>query len=128
IQASGYFLSFVFVSDVQRYMWFFFFFDPATPEIYSLSLHDALPIFDQVVWFWFAPFKGVVDQSAAFLREQFQGLRLRTMVDDRKDRKSTTSELQSRSDIVCRLLLEKKNGCSLNGSSQRASKKPDTTE
>lgn len=38
---------------------------------------------DQVVWFWFAPFKGVVDQSAAFLREQFQGLRLRTLTDDR---------------------------------------------
>src|SRR3954471_5335183 len=38
---------------------------------------------DRVVWFWFAPFKGVVDQSAAFLREQFQGLRLRTMTDDR---------------------------------------------
>jgi hypothetical protein len=38
---------------------------------------------DQVVWFWFAPFKGVVDQSTAFLREQFQGLRLRTLTDDR---------------------------------------------
>ncbi len=38
---------------------------------------------DRVVWFWFAPFKGVVDQSAAFLREQFQGLRLRTMIEDR---------------------------------------------
>lgn len=38
---------------------------------------------DNVVWFWFAPFKGVVEQSAAFLREQFQGLRLRTMTDDR---------------------------------------------
>src|SRR5687768_8495195 len=38
---------------------------------------------DNVVWFWFAPFKGVVDQSAAFLREQFQGLRLRTLIEDR---------------------------------------------
>lgn len=38
---------------------------------------------DNVVWFWFAPFRGVVDQSAAFLREQFQGLRLRTMTEDR---------------------------------------------
>jgi len=38
---------------------------------------------DQIVWFWFAPFKGVVDQSAAFLREQFPGLRLRTLTDDR---------------------------------------------
>ncbi|HEY8751046.1 MAG TPA: DEAD/DEAH box helicase family protein [Tepidisphaeraceae bacterium] len=40
---------------------------------------------DQVVWFWFAPFKGVVDQSAAFLREQFHGLRLRTLSEDRSD-------------------------------------------
>ncbi len=38
---------------------------------------------DNIVWFWFAPFKGVVDQSAAFLREQFQGLRLRTLAEDR---------------------------------------------
>src|SRR5688500_16937314 len=38
---------------------------------------------DNVVWFWFAPFKGVVDQSAAFLREQFQGVRLRTVTEDR---------------------------------------------
>jgi type III restriction enzyme len=38
---------------------------------------------DRIVWFWFAPFKGVVDQSANFLREQFQGLRLRTLSDDR---------------------------------------------
>lgn len=38
---------------------------------------------DRTVWFWFAPFKGVVDQSAAFLREQFHGLRLRTMTEDR---------------------------------------------
>src|SRR5687768_18486946 len=29
--------------------YFFFFNDPATPEIYTLSLHDALPIFDAVV-------------------------------------------------------------------------------
>ena len=38
---------------------------------------------DKVVWFWFAPFKGVVDQSAAVLREQFKGLRLRTLAEDR---------------------------------------------
>jgi superfamily II DNA or RNA helicase len=38
---------------------------------------------DDVVWFWFAPFKGVVDQTAAFLREQFAGLRLRTLSEDR---------------------------------------------
>lgn len=38
---------------------------------------------EDVVWFWFAPFKGVVGQSEAFLREQFHGLRLRELTDDR---------------------------------------------
>ena len=38
---------------------------------------------EEVVWFWFAPFKGVVGQTAAFLREQFHGLRLRDLADDR---------------------------------------------
>ncbi len=38
---------------------------------------------DQIVWFWFAPFKGVVDQTASVLREQFTGLRLRTLAEDR---------------------------------------------
>lgn len=38
---------------------------------------------EDIVWFWFAPFKGVVGQSAAFLREQFHGLRLRELTDDR---------------------------------------------
>ena len=38
---------------------------------------------ENVVWFWFAPFKGVVGQTAAFLREQFHGLRLRELSDDR---------------------------------------------
>jgi len=44
---------------------------------------EKLSSLDRVVWFWFAPFKGVVDQSAAFLREQFHGLRLRTLGEDR---------------------------------------------
>jgi len=38
---------------------------------------------ENVVWFWFAPFKGVVSQTEAFLREQFQGLRLRDLATDR---------------------------------------------
>jgi superfamily II DNA or RNA helicase len=38
---------------------------------------------EAVVWFWFAPFKGVVGQTAAFLREQFHGLHLRELADDR---------------------------------------------
>lgn len=47
------------------------------------NIVERVSTVDHVVWFWFAPFKGVVDQSAAFLREQFQGLRLRTLVEDR---------------------------------------------
>jgi type III restriction enzyme len=38
---------------------------------------------DRVVWFWFAPFKGVVDQTSAFLRGQYQGIRLRALSEDR---------------------------------------------
>ena len=38
---------------------------------------------EDVVWFWFAPFKGVVGQTAAFLREEFHGLCLRELADDR---------------------------------------------
>lgn len=47
------------------------------------NIAERVSTVDNVVWFWFAPFKGVVDQSAAFLREQFQGIRLRTMTEDR---------------------------------------------
>lgn len=38
---------------------------------------------EDVVWFWFAPFKGVTGQTTASLREQFHGLRLRELSDDR---------------------------------------------
>jgi hypothetical protein len=44
---------------------------------------ERMAAIDRLVWFWFAPFRGVVDQSAAFLREQFHGLRLRTLSEDR---------------------------------------------
>lgn len=38
---------------------------------------------ERVVWFWFAPFKGVTGQTADSLRAQFKGLRLRELADDR---------------------------------------------
>src|SRR5260221_11977231 len=79
---------------------FFFFNDTATTEIYTLSLHDALPIY------------------AAFLARAERVLRAGHSVvldavfareDERADRSEEhTSELQSHSDLVCRLLLEKK--------------------
>src|SRR5450432_724858 len=70
---------------------FFFFNDTATTEIYTLSLHDALPI----------------SVSIARAGSSITGP---TSVDSRPGSRSEehTSELQSRSDLVCRLLLEKK--------------------
>src|SRR6266849_11043117 len=67
----------------------FFFNDTATTEIYTLSLHDALPIRRSVLWRW-APFDRPAGSSVSSRSEEH------------------TSELQSRVDLVCRLLLEKK--------------------
>src|SRR6201989_3729948 len=69
----------------------FFFNDTATTEIYTLSLHDALPI---------------CAQGRHQARIQNLGLLL---TDDDNRSEEHTSELQSRRDLVCRLLLEKKN-------------------
>src|SRR5438105_13961457 len=71
---------------------FFFFNDTATTEIYTLSLHDALPIL----------FSRRSEPSASPTRCTHTGRR--------RSRRSEehTSELQSRVDLVCRLLLEKK--------------------
>jgi type III restriction enzyme len=54
---------------------------------------ERVSALDRVVWFWFAPFKGVVDQSAAFLREQFHGLRLRTLGEDRSSIGTRTGDV-----------------------------------
>src|SRR2546429_7021685 len=78
---------------------FFFFNDTATTEIYTLSLHDALPIFLAVRY----------ALRARAGQEQHQPAR--RSPDDRLQRfrsEEHTSELQSRLHLVCRLLLEKK--------------------
>src|SRR5260221_13733249 len=78
---------------VNLVFFFFFFNDTATTEIYTLSLHDALPI-------WLAELLddhgdhargGLLQQEVHIVRSE-----------------EHTSELQSHSDLVCRLLLEKK--------------------
>src|SRR5476649_1188003 len=72
------------------FFFFFFFNDTATTEIYTLSLHDALPI-------WAAARRhGVLPVPP----DRARGSRHRS--------EEHTSELQSHSDLVCRLLLEKK--------------------
>src|SRR2546421_12687139 len=95
------------------YLFFFFFNDTATTEIYTLSLHDALPISlmalvlaqlgrrdeareaDQVAS---ASVKRYLELNPDDARAYSLGARS----------EEHTSELQSRSDLVCRLLLEKK--------------------
>src|SRR2546428_12179092 len=73
---------------------FFFFNDTATTEIYTLSLHDALPI---------------SSPSASMDSGGISGLEIRFVFFQVTSRSEEhTSELQSRSDLVCRLLLEKK--------------------
>src|SRR2546427_8280939 len=75
---------------------FFFFNDTATTEIYTLSLHDALPISRTARR---VPHRG--DMSSSALNTSF-----RKSGDKRSE--EHTSELQSQSNLVCRLLLEKK--------------------
>src|SRR5215475_15917927 len=68
-------------------LFFFFFNDTATTEIYTLSLHDALPI----SCCWSCRCARCCSASPACPRSE-----------------EHTSELQSRENLVCRLLLEKK--------------------
>src|SRR5438874_12237977 len=87
-------------------LFFFFFNDPSTTEIYTLSLHDALPISRRRLCRHAAsratadahatltslgPTQGFIEVKVACARSE-----------------EHTSELQSRRDLVCRLLLEKK--------------------
>src|SRR3712207_9155712 len=103
---------------------FFFFNDTATTEIYTLSLHDALPIYEVCA-------EGGVDVTRESLHhpghvlqpvparrlndERHVGARRRAELDevtaarDAARSEEHTSELQSRQYLVCRLLLEKKN-------------------
>src|SRR2546430_12288024 len=90
---------------------FFFFNDTATTEIYTLSLHDALPI-------------SAADRRSSLPRRPTSGVRpgCRTAAWPTRPRcaggsrtwprsprsEEHTSELQSQSNLVCRLLLEKK--------------------
>src|SRR5256886_9040068 len=97
-------------------VFFFFFNDTATTEIYTLSLHDALPILVEAEerfrrlgltnietrlgdgaagWPEEAPFNGIIVTAAA-----------PRIPEPRSE--EHTSELQSQSNLVCRLLLEKK--------------------
>src|SRR3712207_8313596 len=81
----------------------FFFNDTATTEIYTLSLHDALPIF--------TGHRSLESLANRLLCLANRGNRINTLTADvacSLRSEEHTSELQSRQYIVCRLLLEKK--------------------
>src|SRR5207248_10991541 len=98
--------------------------DPVTPDLYTLSLHDALPILIEGVAQLARPFRQLV-WPEDFVRLVRAQIRKRIAIDvfhrdaarlvavheivnpdDRSE--EHTSELQSPYDLVCRLLLEKK--------------------
>src|SRR2546430_17163012 len=90
----------MYLSDCVHVMLLFFFFffnDTATTEIYTLSLHDALPILAS------APARLRQDQTLY----QKEHERFAPALDPLRSEEHT-SELQSQSNLVCRLLLEKK--------------------
>src|SRR2546422_5453245 len=101
------------------FFYFFFFNDTATTEIYTLSLHDALPICLQESNDLGAAVPRAVDDlvKPRFVEELRDGdsgdcrvgdeWHHRVAVPTRSE--EHTSELQSRLHLVCRLLLEKKN-------------------
>src|SRR2546427_9344269 len=93
------------------FLFFFFFFnDTATTEIYTLSLHDALPISPKAA--------DAIAIAAAIHQRCFDApvaaagdcctAQTRLVFRSRARSEEHTSELQSQSNLVCRLLLEKK--------------------
>src|SRR5689334_24533395 len=85
---------------------FFFFNDTATTEIYTLSLHDALPISQALVRYvaGVLPSLGVSGVPVVTYTGWARSTRMRCLRSEEH-----TSELQSQFHLVCRLLLEKKN-------------------
>src|SRR5690606_39437775 len=89
-----------FIRCIIPFSFFFFFNDPATTEIYTLSLHDALPI---------SAAADVAGGNAAALGDDTGGeLFAAHFAREEPRSEEHTSELQSRENLVCRLLLEKK--------------------
>src|SRR2546426_9173558 len=101
---------------------FFFFNDTATTEIYTLSLHDALPISNsRLSEFRFTArhsrislgLEGKIHdwKAAGYYEMDFEGAAPTATEVQRSE--EHTSELQSPCNLVCRLLLEKKNSVCL---------------
>src|SRR5690606_41395668 len=86
---------------------FFFFTDPATTAIYTLSLHDALPICPMSSDGFMTAVTASSGRSPAWPGSRRPG-HLPAPLPAPQRSEEHTSELQSRENLVCRLLLEKK--------------------
>src|SRR5689334_24203488 len=87
---------------------FFFFNETATTEIYTLSLHDALPIYELSPFQPFTPMRSPIVWLTVQIIGTGSGHLNFCPYNPRKRSEEHTSELQSQFQLVCRLLLEKK--------------------
>src|SRR5260370_20034079 len=90
-----------FISTAICNSFFFFFNDTATTEIYTLPLHDALPISDR-------PFRGQPRRPPWRPLPPLRAEAEAALLFSPARSEEHTSELQSHLNLVCRLLLEKK--------------------
>src|SRR5699024_12297294 len=90
---------FILVISVQALSALFYYNDTASPELYTLSLHDALPILSS----------RLLRQAEASIPSFCLSTNGCRCCSNTRRSEEHTSELQSRFDLVCRLLLEKKN-------------------
>src|SRR5258706_14071082 len=93
-----YFTVFLRFTSISGFSFFFFFNDTATTEIYTLSLHDALPISPQQL-----THGNRFHTVSPRIRAASFAWAIRSARSEEH-----TSELQSLTNLVCRLLLEKK--------------------
>src|SRR3712207_9041595 len=87
---------------------FFFFNDTATTEIYTLSLHDALPILVSERYLHSTQAAVLIQELVKEVLEPYLLIKHGTFTLKDSRSEEHTSELQSRQYLVCRLLLEKK--------------------
>src|SRR2546430_17265736 len=94
------------MNSAHQTLLFFFFNDTATTEIYTLSLHDALPIYSGGITLR-RKSRSTRTSLSEITRKSFRESEI--ILSNVKTRSEEhTSELQSQSNLVCRLLLEKK--------------------
>src|SRR5258708_40141940 len=93
---------FSYVGRSFMFLFFFFFNDTATTEIYTLSLHDALPIWSNCGGVFRESGEGIAGATTVSVAVEASCANTKVRSEEH------TSELRSPDHLVCRLLLEKK--------------------